>query len=129
MKYSKRRKTRRNKSKKNYRKKKYIKKIKGGNNKVYIIKIWASWCGHCISLNKIWDEVKKKSSNVEFIEVENSEIENGALEKLNKDLKLNGSNEITVDGYPTLVKVTNDKMEKYEGARDISSLVVWINNS
>jgi thiol-disulfide isomerase/thioredoxin len=126
MKYSKRRLRRNNKSKK------IKKRYKGGNNNiVYIIKIWAEWCGHCKTLNEIWDIIKDqvKDKNIEFIELEDNEIKNGALSKLNKRLNLIGKNEIIIDGYPTLVKINKGKMEKYEGIRDVSSLVNWINHN
>ena len=135
-KYQKRNSKRSSKMKKNYRtrrnknsrKIRRTKKHGGGDMKTHIIKLWASWCGHCVSMNEIWPDVVSAvdSKHVMFHAVESADMkgDNSELHLKNKELK---TDKIKVmAGYPTLLKMKNDLVTNYEGPRDKDSLIKWI---
>lgn len=111
------------------RKKRNTRKMRGGvDDKTHIIKLWASWCGHCISLNTIWPEVvdNSDSTKIMFHDVESADME-GANSKLSEKNKELGTDKIKVmSGYPTLLKLKNNVVTSYEGPRDKESLIKWI---
>jgi thiol-disulfide isomerase/thioredoxin len=124
-------------NKKNYRsfsrkkcnKVRRTRKTGGKMNDVHIIKLWASWCGHCVALNDVWPEVISgiKSKNVMFHDVESADME-GDTSKLSLKNKELGTNMLKImSGYPTLLKMKNNVVTNYEGGRDKESLIKWIN--
>lgn len=120
---------------KNCMKKKFKKKTKksqrtkGGNSgKTHIVKIWASWCGHCTLLNEIWPDIIKdtESPTLEFHDIPFENMEN-ELKNLNDSLKLKGPNILELNGgYPTLLMVNEGITTPYNGPRDKESLLNWI---
>jgi len=60
------------------------------NNDIIIIgKISASWCGHCVALQPIWDKVLKNPENslVKFLNIEKErDAEAVELLKINSEL-------------------------------------------
>jgi thiol-disulfide isomerase/thioredoxin len=95
----------------------------GGNHKTYIVKYWAKWCGHCMTLAPIWDVIEKqnKNGNLEFINIESENMESGS-----KIIQQITSEKIDVTGFPTIIKIINQKVEHYTGMRDHDSLLKWI---
>ena len=115
-----------------------VRKLRGGNGddgKTHIVKITASWCGHCRSLELIWPDIIKaiesmNTNKYEFHEAESNAmvtvkgVEYKKMDKLLKDLNI----DMEVKGYPTLLKKKGaDEYTIYSGSRDKDSLIKWIN--
>jgi thiol-disulfide isomerase/thioredoxin len=82
-----------------------------------VLIFYANWCGHC---NKAKPEFQKASEkgNGKVIMIDADEL--GA-----KELK----NKYSVQGFPTILKVSNGSYEKYEGDRTSDGIVSFLNNS
>jgi thiol-disulfide isomerase/thioredoxin len=91
-------------------------------------KLYATWCGHCQTLEPEWQKmkanlVKMYKGGVEFVEIESENMERG-LDKLNKTfktkVKLQG-------GYPTMFKIERgkNKVEYFKGNRVADELTKW----
>ncbi len=91
-------------------------------------KLYATWCGHCKTLEPEWDKMKTSvtkfyKNGVEFVEIESENMESD-LDKLNQRL----NTDIAVQsGYPTLFKVEpdNTKVEYYGGNREAKAMTEW----
>jgi thiol-disulfide isomerase/thioredoxin len=99
-------------------------------NPIVIGKIYADWCGHCVSLKPIWDELKTQMQNADknfvFIEIEENEMKEG-LEKVNNEYLQNSNQKLELQGgFPTLFKIQNGQLEYYNKARDLPSLTNWL---
>lgn len=92
-------------------------------------KLYATWCGHCQTLEPEWEKMKAsvtkyyKNGGVEFVEIESENMEQGLADlnkRLNTNIKLQG-------GYPTLFKVEPDakKVEYYGGQREAQEITKW----
>ena len=89
-----------------------------------VCKIYANWCGHCQDLKPVWAELKNVMSvnkNITMMEIEESEMK----EKMGK-LKNICKKDIDVNGFPTIVKICNKKVEYYQGERSVEGLRAWI---
>lgn len=91
-------------------------------------KLYATWCGHCQTLEPEWQKMKANltklyKGGVEFVEIESENMKH-ALDKLNKTfktkVKLQG-------GFPTLFKIEpgKKKAEYFKGNREASELTKW----
>jgi thiol-disulfide isomerase/thioredoxin len=91
-------------------------------------KLYATWCGHCQTLEPEWQKMKANltklyKGGVDFVEIESENMKH-ALDKLNKTfktkVKLQG-------GYPTLFKIEpgKKKAEYYKGNRVATELTKW----
>jgi thiol-disulfide isomerase/thioredoxin len=90
--------------------------------KILIGKVYANWCGHCISLKPEWKKmknyIKKNFKHIQFIEAESSEI--------NKVEYIKNNHKVNVKGYPTIFKIKeNGELEYYMGERFTKELVEW----
>lgn len=90
--------------------------------KILIGKVYADWCGHCVSLKPEWlkmkNYIKKNFKHIDFIEAESSQKD--IIENLKK--KYN----IIAEGYPTLFKIKeNGVVEYYKGKRFAKELLEW----
>jgi thiol-disulfide isomerase/thioredoxin len=100
-------------------------------------KVFAEWCGHCITLKGEWEKLKsvmkkEKRGAVEFIEIEDIEMEN-KLHEMNQTYFQKGNEKVSSTGFPTIFmfQVTNPgKTLKYfnqsDGERTMSGLKTWI---
>ena len=103
------------------------KEMRASNNQdanTIVCKIYANWCGHCQDLKPVWAELKNVMSankNITMIEIEESEMKEkmGALKNICKK-------DIDVNGFPTIVKICNKKVEYYQGERSVEALRAWI---
>ena len=96
-------------------------KLMSNRNQKIVCKVWASWCGHCKDLNKIWPKVekaiKKEKGDGLLVSIE---------EKMIPYVSCIDSSEIP--GYPWIfsMKGGDGKKKEYEGNRDYESLVKYI---
>ena len=92
--------------------------------------VYAEWCGHCQSLKPDWNKLKhslssKKKFNI--FELEDSDKnKDSKLKSVSK--KINGGS-LQVNGFPTLFKISNGKVEYYNGERSLDALLKWANRT
>lgn len=92
--------------------------------------VYAEWCGHCKSLKPIWKKLKHSlspSKNFNIFELENSDANKEA--KLKSVGKKTRGGSIQVNGFPTLFKILNGKVEYYNGERTLDALLKWANRT
>ena len=102
------------------------------NNDIVIGKISASWCGHCVALKPIWDNVLKNpvNSHITFLDVEkDTDAEAAELVRINEKYLHNSEEKLESNGYPTIFKITNGKLEYYKEDRDEPTINNWIQKS
>jgi thiol-disulfide isomerase/thioredoxin len=90
--------------------------------KILIGKVYAKWCGYCVSLKPEWKKMKNHIKNnykhIQFIEAESSQI--SKIDLLKK------KHNIVTQGYPTLFKILeNGQIEYYKGPRSADDLIIW----
>jgi thiol-disulfide isomerase/thioredoxin len=90
--------------------------MKGGsasnNNKLFLFK--AEWCGHCKNFKSTWNKLQSDLKNdVEFVTYDADE---------HKDI----ITKYNIQGFPTLILNSGNKMIEYNGQRDIVSLKEFI---
>jgi thiol-disulfide isomerase/thioredoxin len=83
-------------------------------------RIHANWCGHCKDLIPEWAKMKKQlgPKKYKFVSIEQSN-EGPHLERLNKYLGIvEEEKKVKMkEGYPTIFKALNGRVEYYEGPR------------
>ena len=90
--------------------------------------IYANWCGHCQQLKPTWEELKKRITNnydnqFTIVEIEAEQADKAEqLAKLEKEL--NGE-KINIEGFPTVLKINDGKLNYYGGARYLDSMMNW----
>lgn len=107
--------------------------IRGGNlggnlgGKV-VGKIYSNGCGHCVALEKPWEDLQKslKGENIMFKNIEQNSMDK-ELETLNNTY-LNGSEQkVSIQqGFPTIYKIDNGKVSYYDGIREMEPMKSWI---
>jgi thiol-disulfide isomerase/thioredoxin len=117
------------------------------NKKSVIIGVvYAKWCPHCKDLipeegdnNPIprWqqtlDLIKQRASknkkDIYYLTIEEGEIKNrNKLAKFNEKCKDISDQKLDANGYPTLFKITDGKLEKYTGPREPENMANWFTN-
>ena len=102
-------------------------------SKIVIGKVYAEWCRHCQILKPEWDIMKNNIENkfpnkyiFSDIDDKNSKT---SIEKINK-MFVSGSNpKLIVNGFPTIYKIINGKVEYYNGNRKAPDMEKWFLNS
>lgn len=120
------------------------KSIKNSPKKKMLVgKIYADWCGHCVSLKPEWAKLKNmikhnmgrslKNVHIEFVEIGDTE-ENKSIGKtvdnmihdFNNKHMSNSPTKLALDGgYPTVFKHCHGKLEYYKGERNAAALYKW----
>ena len=111
---------------------------------IVIGKIYADWCGHCVALKPEWEKMKRlvrlqmgrklNHVHIDIIEMGDTE-ENKAAGKTVDGLiaefnakylpAADPSMKVTSNGFPTIFKVCNGKVEYYQGERLGQSMYKW----
>jgi|LauGreDrversion4_2_1035121.scaffolds.fasta_scaffold00999_12 hypothetical protein len=90
--------------------------------------VFAVWCGHCKALKPEWKKLKnmlKSDHRVQLEQVEQSQ-ENTKLVRLNNQYLSHSPQKIVANGYPTIFKIVDGKVEYYNGERDAIKMFNWI---
>lgn len=115
---------------------------KSNKNVLHVGKIYADWCGHCQSLQPEWAKMKNdmklsmgrslKNVHIEFVEIGDTPKNKskgltveGMITKYNGKHLVNSVEKLKGDGYPTLFKVLNGKLQYFTGPRDAKSMYTW----
>jgi protein disulfide-isomerase/protein disulfide-isomerase A6 len=87
-------------------------------------KIYADWCGHCITLKPEWAKLERamlpmRSHNIE------SANKDELIDQFNRKFKTDLPKSV---GFPTIFKLTHygGKIEIYEGERTASNMIAWL---
>ncbi|GAB4815143.1 hypothetical protein N2152v2_002189 [Parachlorella kessleri] len=86
---------------------------KTADGKVWFIKFFAPWCGHCKRLAPTWDTLAKEFKDSDSVQVATVDctVEKGIC------------NKAEIRGYPTLkVYQGGEAKEQYRGSRELSAL-------
>jgi thiol-disulfide isomerase/thioredoxin len=93
--------------------------------KPMFVKFFANWCGHCKTLDPIWQAMVKtalkelKDANIAIVSVE-SKVVNKSIDELQTQAKFK------VDGFPTIGTIINGKFTAYTGERTEEALLKHI---
>ena len=118
------------------------KKRKIHKKTVIIGKIFADWCGHCVRLKSEWAKMKTKIKHnmgrslkhmtIEFVELgdtQENQMRNITVDQLVSDFNKKhfpmGENEISSEGFPTIFRICNKKIDYYTGERTANNLYKW----
>ena len=91
------------------------------------VKFFANWCGHCKTLDPIWQAMVKtalekfKDANIAIVSVE-SKVVNKSIDELQTKAKFK------VDGFPTIGTIIDGKFTAYTGERTEEALLEHIKN-
>lgn len=90
--------------------------------RVLIGKVYANWCGHCITLKPEWAKMKKAlkkmKANLEIVEIEESQ--KGKLKYYKKRIP-----QLKADAYPTIFKYKGGSVEYFTGERNAEQIQSW----
>lgn len=99
---------------------------RNAKNNIIAGKIYANWCGHCTALEPEWDKMckiikqKDKKRRFKFMQIEEKQI---ATEF--PKFKKNHNVDLTADGFPSLFRFANGKVEYYQGNREANQMTEW----
>ena len=88
-----------------------------------VVKIYASWCIHCIMMKEEWEKLAsmlKTNKDIKVLDIEQKQ--KAKLKKLNKEL----SEPIEINYYPTIAKIENDEIMYYNGPRTSKEIYEWV---
>ena len=77
---------------------------------------YTSWCPHCKTAFPIWNKLKEKYNNINFIEVDCDEDTQTA-------------DKFKIEGYPTIKLVKNNKIIEYDAKPELETLIKFIQSS
>ena len=103
--------------------------LNSAKNKLVFGKLHASWCGHCVRLAEIWPEIvsriESKVNNLLIVSIE-SEVMDAEVAKINDALVSKSSPKLALqEGYPTIFKIVNGRVQYYNGPREVEPMVAW----
>jgi thiol-disulfide isomerase/thioredoxin len=98
---------------------------------IIVGKIYANWCGYCNLLKPEWKKMKKNMKlkikslpniHFSFIEIEQTG-QDEKIDKINRMYLENSDDKVSLqDGYPTLFRIEDGKLEYYSGKRIASDM-------
>ncbi|EDW51425.1 thioredoxin domain-containing protein 5 homolog [Drosophila sechellia] len=92
----------------------FAKHVSSGN---HFVKFFAPWCSHCQRLAPTWEDLAKELVKEPAVTI--SKIDCTQFRSICQDFE--------VKGYPTLLWIEDGKkIEKYSGARDLSTLKTYV---
>jgi len=107
-----------------HRNKRKTQKQRGPRHLVAYGKIYADWCGHCVTMKPEWAKLERvmlpmRSHNIE------SANKDALIDQFNRKYKTDLPKTV---GFPTIFKLTHHggKVELYEGERTVDSMVAWL---
>ena len=103
---------------------------------VVVGKIFAHWCGHCQTLLPEWKKLvhviktksksnRKSHTKYVFSEIEQSHQNAGIMHINQTYLKGTGHQLALQGGFPTLFKISDGKLEYYNGPRTYLDMLRW----
>jgi thiol-disulfide isomerase/thioredoxin len=95
-------------------------------------KIYSNGCIHCQMLEPEWNKMKQEITSdafnnrrVVFVEIEQANQDAEIADTNNKYL-INSSNKLALqEGYPTIFRIENGKIDYYNGQRDANTMRHW----
>jgi len=104
-------------------------------NVVVVGRVYAEWCGHCIAMKEDWAELEthfesqktrfpNSKTKYEVVSISSDELATKKPQVEKMYLSKTG-NKIDAKGYPTIFKITNGKIEYYNGERRYSPMLRW----
>ena len=88
--------------------------MKGGNEEKKTLALFkAEWCGHCIGFKETWNKLKDENKNINFVTYD--------AEKNKNEIK-----KYKIEGFPTLVLLTDDKAIEYVGPRNKDAIEEFV---
>ena len=100
-------------------------------NQTIIGVVYANWCASCQSLMPDWLKIENNLKNVNHIKVFSIEETDSQtqINTINNTYLQNSMDKLTVNGYPTIFKITNTGvLEYYTGNRQYNELLNWANS-
>lgn len=96
-----------------------VKETVENGDKVFL-KIYADWCGYCKRLKPEWAKLEKSSvDGVKLMKIE--EKEKGRYSQFMKEYP-----QVKVEGFPTLLFISERGVEAYDGRRTFESMYNFI---
>lgn len=79
--------------------------------------IYAKWCGYCNAMKPAWDAMKERL--VKHIRITEIEADDPRRDSMINDInnRIIGEERLVLQGYPTLFKITNNRLMYYNGER------------
>lgn len=90
------------------------------SDKVWLVKFYAPWCGHCTAMKPAFEQLGKEFKNDPSIGIGGVDCDNAS----NKGI----CGKYGVQGFPTIKAIVNGKPKAYNGARDYGALKGFITN-
>jgi thiol-disulfide isomerase/thioredoxin len=87
------------------------------NNIKEIILFKADWCGHCNNFMPMWNKIQK------------NELENIKFTTYDADSNNDKIKEYKINGFPTLLMKSNNKLYEYAGERTLDSINNFISSN
>ena len=97
-------------------------------SKNVMIEFYAPWCGHCKTLEPIYEDLAKSLHNKKSGSGSGSDV---VIAKLDATMNDWDKEKYAVQGFPTLYwkpKGKGSKIETYNGDREVKAMLQWINS-
>ena len=93
----------------------------GAKSPTRVVIFYAPWCGHCKKMLEGTDATWQK------LKARHGQRKDVSIEEVNGDESPEQMTKYGVVNYPTILKLNNDKVTKYNGDRTLESLEAFIN--
>jgi thiol-disulfide isomerase/thioredoxin len=88
-----------------------------------IVLFYAPWCKYCHKLmdgdDSVWNQLQHKYADQKHI----------AIDQINGDEKPELATKFSIEGFPTILKIVDGKVTKFQGDRTIEQLDAFINEN